>query len=87
MQPSLAGPKRPQDLVALSAAKAGFAKELPGLNAGKLEAGKEVAIAGADYKLQHGNVVLAAITSCTNTSNPYVMMGAGLSRKKRQHLA
>ncbi len=82
VEPSLAGPKRPQDRVNLSAAKEGFAKELPGLNAGKLAAGQEVAVAGADYKLQHGNVVLAAITSCTNTSNPYVMMGAGLVAKK-----
>jgi aconitate hydratase len=82
VEPSLAGPKRPQDRVNLSAAKEGFAKELPSLNAGSLEAGKEVAVAGADYKLQHGNVVLAAITSCTNTSNPYVMMGAGLVAKK-----
>ncbi|MES2983559.1 MAG: aconitate hydratase AcnA [Pseudomonadota bacterium] len=82
VEPSLAGPKRPQDRVSLSAAKEGFAKELPGLNAGKLAAGEEVAVAGANYKLQHGNVVLAAITSCTNTSNPYVMMGAGLVAKK-----
>jgi aconitate hydratase len=82
VEPSLAGPKRPQDLVALSKAKAGFAAELPKLNAGTLAAGTEVSVAGADYKLQHGNVVLAAITSCTNTSNPYVMMGAGLVAKK-----
>ena len=82
VEPSLAGPKRPQDLVSLSNAKAGFATELPKLNAGSLAAGAEVAVAGADYTLQHGNVVLAAITSCTNTSNPYVMMGAGLVAKK-----
>lgn len=82
VEPSLAGPKRPQDLVALSKAKAGFAAELPKLNAGTLAAGAEVSVAGADYKLQHGNVVLAAITSCTNTSNPYVMMGAGLVAQK-----
>jgi aconitate hydratase len=82
VEPSLAGPKRPQDRVNLSGAKEGFAKELPGLNAGKLAAGEQVAVAGANYKLQHGNVVLAAITSCTNTSNPYVMMGAGLVAKK-----
>ncbi len=82
VEPSLAGPKRPQDRVALSKATAGFAAELPKLNAGTLEAGKEVAVAGADYTLQHGNVVLCAITSCTNTSNPYVMMGAGLVAQK-----
>jgi aconitate hydratase len=82
VEPSLAGPKRPQDRVNLSGAKEGFAKELPSLNAGSLAAGAEVAVAGSHYKLQHGNVVLAAITSCTNTSNPYVMMGAGLVAKK-----
>ncbi len=82
VEPSLAGPKRPQDLVALSKATSGFAAELPKLNAGTLPAGTEVAVSGADYTLQHGNVVLAAITSCTNTSNPYVMMGAGLVAKK-----
>ena len=82
VEPSLAGPKRPQDRVALSGAKEGFAKELPSLNAGKLAAGEKVAVAGADYQLEHGNVVLCAITSCTNTSNPYVMMGAGLVAKK-----
>ena len=86
IEPSLAGPKRPQDRVGLSKAKEGFAAELPNLNAGKLEAGKEVAVAGADYSLQHGNVVLCAITSCTNTSNPYVMMGAGLVAKKAHAL-
>ena len=82
VEPSLAGPKRPQDRVALSKAKAGFAAELPKLNVGKLAAGAEVAVKGADYKLKHGAVVIAAITSCTNTSNPYVMMGAGLVAQK-----
>ncbi len=82
VEPSLAGPKRPQDRVALAKAKQGFAAELPKLNAGKLAAGTEVAVKGADYKLKHGAVVIAAITSCTNTSNPYVMMGAGLVAQK-----
>jgi aconitate hydratase len=82
VEPSLAGPKRPQDRVGLSKAKEGFAAELPKLNAGTLPAGQEVAVAGSDFTLQHGSVVLAAITSCTNTSNPYVMMGAGLVAKK-----
>lgn len=80
--PSIAGPKRPQDRVALSAAKEGFAAELPKLNAGGLAAGAQVAVNGADFSLEHGKVVIAAITSCTNTSNPYVMMGAGLVAKK-----
>jgi aconitate hydratase len=82
VEPSLAGPKRPQDRVALSKATTGFAAELPKLNVGTLPAGSPVAVANADFKLQHGDVVIAAITSCTNTSNPYVMMGAGLVAKK-----
>ena len=86
VEPSLAGPKRPQDRVALSKANTGFAAELPKLNAGKLEAGKAVAVAGEDFTLEHGKVVIAAITSCTNTSNPYVMMGAGLVAKKAVEL-
>jgi aconitate hydratase len=86
VEPSLAGPKRPQDRVALSKASQGFAAELPKLNAGKLAAGEQVAVDGADFKLQHGKVVIAAITSCTNTSNPYVMLAAGLVAKKAQAL-
>ncbi len=79
VEPSLAGPKRPQDKVALSTAAAAFrdylAKETDGKGGGR-DAG--VAVAGANYKLAHGDVVIAAITSCTNTSNPSVMVGAGL---------
>jgi len=82
VEPSLAGPKRPQDRVALSKATPGFAAELPKLNAGQLPAGQKVKVAGANFELSHGDVVLAAITSCTNTSNPYVMMGAGLVAQK-----
>ena len=82
VEPSLAGPKRPQDRVSLSNVTTGFATELPKLNAGDLAAGTEVAVEGADYKLKHGAVVIAAITSCTNTSNPYVLVGAGLIAKK-----
>jgi aconitate hydratase len=74
--PSLAGPKRPQDRVLLSDAKSGFATALAG------EFKKTVAIAapvaGKDFALSHGDVVIAAITSCTNTSNPSVLIGAGL---------
>ncbi len=87
VEPSLAGPKRPQDRVALSNAAASFAKDLA---AGAMgvpgdEAGKRVPVAGANYDLGHGDVVIAAITSCTNTSNPSVMLAAGLvARKARQ---
>ncbi len=86
VEPSLAGPKRPQDRVGLSRAKEGFANELPKLNAGKLAAGMEVPVEGADFTLKHGAVTIAAITSCTNTSNPYVMMAAGLVAQKAHAL-
>jgi len=86
VEPSLAGPKRPQDRVALSNAAAGFAAELPKLNAGSTKPGAHVPVEGADFALEHGSVVIAAITSCTNTSNPYVMMGAGLVAQKAHAL-
>lgn len=86
VEPSMAGPKRPQDKVLLSQAALAFSKELPTLNAGKIKEGEMVAVKGADYQLSHGHVVIAAITSCTNTSNPYVMMAAGLVAKKAHAL-
>jgi aconitate hydratase len=78
VEPSLAGPKRPQDRVALSHAKAAFEEALPSMleKGGKPHA--RVPIAGSDDELGHGDVVIAAITSCTNTSNPSVMLAAGL---------
>ncbi len=78
VEPSLAGPKRPQDRVLLSAAAPAFRKFL---TEGNVPA-KEAAVEGKDYKLKHGDVVIAAITSCTNTSNPSVMLAAGLVAKK-----
>ena len=86
VEASLAGPKRPQDRVALSAATTEFSKALPTLNAGSVAAGTKVHVEGADFGLEHGDVVIAAITSCTNTSNPYVMMGAGLVAEKAAKL-
>jgi aconitate hydratase len=80
VEPSLAGPKRPQDRVLLSGAKSGFAESLPALS--NVAAGTEVKVRDADYELTHGSVVIAAITSCTNTSNPAVMIAAGLLAKK-----
>ncbi|MFL5159717.1 MAG: aconitate hydratase AcnA, partial [Microvirga sp.] len=76
--PSLAGPKRPQDRVTLDTAKPEFlgAMEKEFRKAG--ETAKRVKVDGANYDLGHGDVVIAAITSCTNTSNPSVMIGAGL---------
>jgi aconitate hydratase len=76
--PSLAGPKRPQDRVVLTNVKTEFegAMETEFRKAGELA--KRYKVDGANYDLGHGDVVIAAITSCTNTSNPSVMIGAGL---------
>jgi aconitate hydratase len=114
VEPSLAGPRRPQDRVALSAVPEGFRRELPGLatraaakpkaiggapggtgvnsraamtvvaepDAVDTAAAVEVTYRGQQMQLRHGSVVIAAITSCTNTSNPSVMVGAGLVAKK-----
>jgi aconitate hydratase len=80
--PSLAGPRRPQDRVPLGKAKSSFATALPDLKKGvKTTSGLGVAVA-TETVLEHGSVVIAAITSCTNTSNPSVMIGAGLVAKK-----
>ena len=76
--PSLAGPKRPQDRVTLEGAKAGFAAALAGEFKKSAELTKRVKIEGRNFDLGHGDVVIAAITSCTNTSNPSVMIAAGL---------
>jgi aconitate hydratase len=80
VEPSLAGPRRPQDRVSLAGAGKGFDAELPRL-AG-VSAARSVKVEGANYELHDGDVVIAAITSCTNTSNPSVMLAAGLLAKK-----
>ena len=77
--PSLAGPKRPQDRVALSSAAPEFAKALAEIRGGDAKSAK---VEGADYEIADGHVVIAAITSCTNTSNPSVLIGAGLLAKR-----
>ena len=105
VEPSLAGPKRPQDRVALKDVKIGFAAAMdkefnkggdgkdifdlhPSLatsldkNFAKAGTSKRVAVPGRQHDLGHGDVVIAAITSCTNTSNPNVMVGAGLLARK-----
>jgi aconitate hydratase len=90
VEPSLAGPRRPQDRVSLSKAKPSFATALEELKKGvKVHAsggpstgsGQGAGVA-TRTELEHGSVVIAAITSCTNTSNPSVMIGAGLVAKK-----
>ncbi|WP_424979110.1 aconitate hydratase AcnA [Leisingera sp. S232] len=78
--PAISGPKRPQDYVALTDAKSAFANEME--ETFKRPMGKEVAVKGEDYTMESGKVVIASITSCTNTSNPYVMIGAGLVARK-----
>jgi aconitate hydratase len=81
---TLAGPKRPQDRVPLRELKASLAQSLTlptekrGFALTDKQVGKKVKVKGMDAEIGHGSVVLAAITSCTNTSNPYVMVGAGL---------
>ena len=81
--PSIAGPKRPQDRVLLNEASAAFKADLTkGLGVPANDVGHKAAVAGTNYEITHGDVVIAAITSCTNTSNPYVMLGAGLLAKK-----
>jgi aconitate hydratase len=83
VEPSLAGPRRPQDRVSLGRVKSSFAAALPDLKKGVKTASKGggAAVATAT-QLEHGSVVIAAITSCTNTSNPSVMIAAGLLAKK-----
>src|SRR5712691_10537781 len=82
VEPSLAGPKRPQDRVALKEVKAGFAQSMDREFGKGAEMGKRVPVPGRNHDLGHGDVVIAAITSCTNTSNPSVMIGAGLLARK-----
>ncbi len=90
VEPSLAGPKRPQDRVTLPAVKDAFRKALTtspkqrgfGLEADELTRTVPVTFNGSRDALGHGSVVIAAITSCTNTSNPSVLIGAGLLAKK-----
>lgn len=81
--PTLAGPKRPQDRVYLSDAKQSC---IASLALDKKSVDLNFPVAGKDYSLHHGDVVIAAITSCTNTSNPSVMLGAGLVARKARAL-
>jgi aconitate hydratase len=90
VKPALAGPKRPQDRVDLSNMKKMWNKALTapvgpqgfGLSAEQVESVAALNYGGQRFELKHGDVVIAAITSCTNTSNPSVMVGAGLLAKK-----
>ena len=82
--PAISGPKRPQDYLPLTDAKSSFAKEMEA--SFKRPMGTEVAVKGEDYSMSSGKVVIASITSCTNTSNPYVLIGAGLVARKARAL-
>lgn len=77
--PSIAGPKRPQDRIVLSKAKESFEAVLPTYSA---QASKPTAVKGQDFAMNNGHVAIASITSCTNTSNPSVMLAAGLVARK-----
>ncbi len=77
---SISGPKRPQDKVLLTDASSSFAKVFRENT--KRENSKEIKVEGENFKLRDGDIVIAAITSCTNTSNPSVLFGAGLLAKK-----
>ncbi len=88
--PSLAGPKRPQDRISLSSMKSEFQNSLTakvgfkgyGLKPEAVGKKAQFNFEGKDYQIGHGAVAIAAITSCTNTSNPSVILGAGLLAKK-----
>lgn len=85
--PSLAGPKRPQDRVALTDLSDGFNTALVGdFKVAADDANKTQKVDGESFTITHGDVMIAAITSCTNTSNPSVMIGAGLVAKKANAL-
>ena len=86
VKPAISGPKRPQDRFDLSGANRHFAKILRDEFSKTPEAGSAVPVKGRDYSIDHGDVFIAAITSCTNTSNPSVMMAAGLVAQKANKL-
>src|SRR2546422_706913 len=84
VEPSLAGPRRPQDRVPLARAKQAFQEPIPAMAARQTNNVTTVAVSdnGKKYDVSHGSVVIAAITSCTNTSNPSVMLAAGILARK-----
>ncbi len=84
VEPAISGPKRPQDRILLTEAAPTFAGHMD--TEFKRPLDKQVPVAGEDYTMSSGKVVIASITSCTNTSNPYVMIGAGLVARKANAL-
>lgn len=85
--PAISGPKRPQDHTPLSQAKDSFQQVVDEYRSGvSASESKEQLVKGESFKLRDGSIVIASITSCTNTSNPYVMLGAGLVARKAREL-
>jgi aconitate hydratase len=84
--PSMAGPKRPQDRVALADVSSAFLADLAAAGVSAEAVGARFEVGGRAHDIGHGDVVIAAITSCTNTSNPYVMAAAGLVARKARAL-
>jgi aconitate hydratase len=84
--PSMAGPKRPEGRVALGDIASGFAAALTNEYKKTVDLSKRHAVKGTDYEIGHGDVAIAAITSCTNTSNPSVLIGAGLLARNANRL-
>ncbi|WP_321487989.1 aconitate hydratase AcnA [uncultured Hyphomonas sp.] len=84
--PSISGPKRPQDRVLLSEGDIAFAEAMSKEFGKASDAAEAIAVEGEDYTVTHGDVFIAAITSCTNTSNPSVLIAAGLVAKKANEL-
>jgi aconitate hydratase len=84
--PSISGPKRPQDRVLLSEGDIAFAEAMSKEFGKASDAAEPIAVEGEDYTVTHGDVFIAAITSCTNTSNPSVLIAAGLVAKKANEL-
>ncbi|MCI4644333.1 MAG: aconitate hydratase AcnA [Hyphomonadaceae bacterium] len=84
--PSISGPKRPQDRILLSEGDTAFASAMTKEFGKAADAAEPIAVEGEDYTVTHGDVFIAAITSCTNTSNPSVLIAAGLVAKKAREL-
>ena len=84
--PSISGPKRPQDRILLSEGDTAFAEAMAKEFGKASDAAEPIAVEGEDYTVTHGDVFIAAITSCTNTSNPSVLIAAGLVAKKAKEL-
>ena len=84
--PAISGPKRPQDHTPLTEAKESFRQVIAERSQGEGSARKEQPVEGESFTLRDGSIVIASITSCTNTSNPQVMLGAGLVARKAREL-